>query len=127
MRACRPGRVGDVLTELGPWPARLGEPPPGEPATSEERRAPRRVAAPARTELGNTRDRVAYPRYRRDGLPATRRLVESLVGEVGARVKSTRKHWGRPAGAESIPQLQAAVLSSTGVDSLSAMRRAQAW
>ncbi len=38
-------------------------------------------------------------------------LVESLVGEVNARVKSKQKYWTRGAGSESILQLQAAVLS----------------
>jgi hypothetical protein len=111
MRACWQGRVGDVLIELEHWQARLGEPPPGEAVTAEERRDPRRVVAQARSYLGNNRDRMAYPRYRRDGLPTTSSLVESLVGEVNARVKSKQKHWNRPIGAESILQLRAAVLS----------------
>jgi hypothetical protein len=96
MRACWQGRVGEVLTELDQWQARLD---------------PRRVVAQARSYLGNNRDRMAYPRYRREGLPTTSSLVESLVGEVNARVKSKQKHWTRPAGAESILQLRAAVLS----------------
>jgi hypothetical protein len=111
MRACWQGRVGDVLTELDHWQGRLGEPPPGEAQTAEERRDPRRVVAQARSYLGNNRDRMAYPRYRQEGLPTTSSLVESLVGEVNARVKSKQKHWTRSAGAESILQLRAAVLS----------------
>ncbi|MDY3559088.1 LysR family transcriptional regulator, partial [Gemmata sp. JC673] len=43
MRACWQGRVGDVLTELDQWQARLGEPPPCEAVRAEERRDPRRV------------------------------------------------------------------------------------
>ncbi|WP_227254401.1 hypothetical protein [Frigoriglobus tundricola] len=100
-----------MLTERDQWQVRRGEPPPGEAATAEERRDPRRVVAQARTYLGNNRDRMAYPRYRREGLPTTSSLVESLVGEVSARVKSEQKHWNRPGGAESILQLRAAVLS----------------
>lgn len=111
MRMCWQGRVAEVLTELDQWQACLGEPPPGEAATAEERRDPRRVVAQARSYLGNNRDRMAYPRYRREGLPTTSSLVESLVGEVNARVKSKQKHWNRPAEAESILQLRAAVLS----------------
>jgi hypothetical protein len=111
MRACWQGRVGEVLTELDHWQARRGEPPAGEAVTAEERRDPRRVVAQARSYLGNNRNRMAYPRYRRDGLPTTSSLVESLVGEVNARVKSKQKHWTRPAGAESMLQLRAAVLS----------------
>ena len=111
MRACWQGRVAEVLTELDQWQTRLGEPPPGEASTAEERRDPRRVVTQARSYLGNNRDRMAYPRYRQSGLPTTSSLVESLVGEVNARVKSKQKHWTRLAGAESILQLQAAVLS----------------
>ncbi|MDY3559883.1 LysR family transcriptional regulator, partial [Gemmata sp. JC673] len=51
MRACWQGRVGDVLAERDQWQARLGESPPGEAPTAEERRDPRRVVAPARTYL----------------------------------------------------------------------------
>ena len=57
---------------------------------------------------------MAYPRYRREGLPTTSSLVESLVGEFNARVKGKQKHWNRPRGAESILQLRAAVLSEDG-------------
>ncbi|HEY1186621.1 MAG TPA: hypothetical protein VGE74_03140 [Gemmata sp.] len=51
-----------------------------------------------------------YPRYRREGLPTTSSLVESLVGKFNARVKGKQKHWNRPEGAESILQLRAAFL-----------------
>jgi len=55
-----------------------------------------------------------YPRYRREGLPTTSSLVESLVGEFNARVKCKQKHWTRPQGAESILQLRAALVSEDG-------------
>src|SRR5205085_4450798 len=93
------------------WQERLAEPPPGEAKTAEERRAPRRLVAEARSYLRNNRARMDYDRYRREGLPTTSSLVESLVGEFNARVKSKQKHWARPKGAESILQLRAAVLS----------------
>jgi hypothetical protein len=111
MRACWQGRVGEVLGELEVWQARLGLPPPGEAESAEERRDPRRVVGEARTYLTNNRERMDYPRYRREGLPTTSSLVESLVGEVNARVKGKQKHWTRPQGAESILQLRAALLS----------------
>jgi hypothetical protein len=65
----------------------------------------------ARSYLRNNRNRMAYPRYRQMGLPTTSSLVESLVGEFNARVKSKQKYWTRPSGAESILQLRAALLS----------------
>ncbi len=61
--------------------------------------------------MGNNRDRMDYPRYRREGLPTTSSLVESLVGEFNARGKGKQKHWTRTHGAESILQLRAAFLS----------------
>jgi hypothetical protein len=111
LRACWQGRVADVLGELDGWQERLGEPPAGEARTAEERRDPRRLVAEARSYLRNNRDRMDYPRYRREGLPTTSSLVESLVGEFNARVKGKQKHWCRPSGAESILQLRAALLS----------------
>jgi hypothetical protein len=54
---------------------------------------------------------MRYPEYRREGLPTTSSLVESLVGEVNARVKGKQKYWNRGAGAEAMLQLRAAVLS----------------
>jgi hypothetical protein len=111
LRACWQGRVKEVLAELDQWQACLGDPPEGEAKTAEERRDPRRVVAAARSYLRNNQARMDYPRYRRCGLPMTSSLVESLVGEVNARVKSKQKHWCRPSGAESILQLRAAVLS----------------
>ena len=111
MRMCWQGRVADVLGELDEWQERLGEPPAGEAGNAEERRDPRRLVAEARSYLRNNRERMDYPRYRREGLPTTSSLVESLVGEFNARVKGKQKHWTRTHGAESILQLRAALLS----------------
>ena len=114
MRSCWQGRVEEVLRELEVWQVRLGLPPPGEVQSAEDRRDPRRLVAEARSYLTNNRQRMEYPRYRREGLPTTSSLVESLVGEFNARVKDKRKHWTRPQGAESILQLRAALLSEDG-------------
>jgi hypothetical protein len=111
MRACWQGRVGEVIGELDQWQERLGQPPKPASDSAEDRRDPRRVVYEARTYLRNNQGRMDYPRYRREGLPTTSSLVESLVGEFNARVKSKQKHWVRPGGAESILQLRAAMLS----------------
>jgi hypothetical protein len=108
LRACWPGQVAVVLDQLAEFQERLGRPPPAEdvPATD-----PRRVLAAALTYLRNNASRMDYPRYRREGLPTTSSLVESLVGEFNARVKGRQKFWNRPAGAEAILQVRAALLS----------------
>ena len=111
MRACWQGRVADVLVELDRWQERLGEPPVADDGSAEARGEPRRVVYKARTYLRNNQKRMDYGRYRREGLPTTSSLVESLVGEVNTRVKSKQKYWTRGVGSESILQLRAAVLS----------------
>jgi hypothetical protein len=108
LRACWQGRVGAVIEELRVWEGRLGKPPPGEELAEYD---PRRLVAEALSYLGNNRGRMDYPRYRREGLPVTSSLVESLVGEFNARVKGPQKFWNRGAAAESILQVRAAVLS----------------
>jgi hypothetical protein len=104
--ACWPGRVREVIEELEQWQERLGEPP-----KEAESKDPRRLVAEALSYLRNNESRMDYPRYRQAGLPITSSLVESLVGEFNARVKSTQKYWNRPEGAEKILQLRACVLS----------------
>lgn len=112
LRACWRGRVTEVIDELFVWQQglveRLGEPPEGEELQAKD---PRRLVAEALSYLGNNQSRMDYPRYRRQGLPITSSLAESLVGEFNARVKSKQKYWNRPTGAEAILQLRAAVLS----------------
>lgn len=110
LRACWQGRVAEVLSELDAWQERLGE-PPSTGVTPLASGDPRVVVSESRTYLRNNQGRMAYPRYRRSGLPTTSSLVESLVGEVNARVKSKQKYWTRNAGSETILQLRAAVLS----------------
>jgi hypothetical protein len=111
LRACWQGRVAEVIADLAGAQERLGCPPPGEAAEATD---PRRVVAEALTYLRNNASRMDYPRYRREGLPTTSSLVESLVGEINARVKGRSKFWNRPAGAEAILQVRAALLSEDG-------------
>jgi len=114
LRACWQGRVRTVLAELDQHQERVGPASAGEATTAQERRDVRRVVHEARSYLRHNEQRMDYPRYRRWGLPTTSSLVESLVGEFNARVKSKQKHWTRPQGAESILQLRAGLLSEDG-------------
>jgi hypothetical protein len=108
LRECWQGRVPAVIEELRVWQGRVGEPPPGEELDAKDLR---RLVAEALSYLRNNQSRMNYPRYRQQGLPITSSLVESLVGEMNARVKGREKFWNRPEGAEVILQLRAAVLS----------------
>lgn len=109
LRACWQGRVSEVIEELAVWQERLGEPP-----KQAEPKDARLLVAEALSYLRNNQSRMDYPRYRKAGLPITSSLVESLVGEFNARVKSKQKYWNRPDGAEAILQLRACVLSQDG-------------
>jgi hypothetical protein len=106
--ACWQGRVKEVIAELRLWQGRIGEPPEGVELDAKD---PRRLVAEALSYLLNNHSRMDYPRYRQQGLPITSSLVESLVGEFNARVKSRQKYWNCPDGAEAVLQLRAAVLS----------------
>ena len=70
------------------WQGRVGLPPPGEELPRTDAR---RAVAEALSYLRHNADRMAYPRYRQQGLPITSSLAESLVGEFNARVKSRQK------------------------------------
>jgi hypothetical protein len=110
LRCCWQGQAAEVVTDMERYQETLGCPPPEEvPATD-----PRRVLAEALSYLSRNAERMDYPRYRREGLPTTSSLVESLVGEFNARVKGKQKFWNRPAGAEAVLQVRAALLSEDG-------------
>lgn len=111
VRAVWQGRADEVLTALDAEQERMGVPPD---AATDDRTDPRRVVWEGRSYLRNNRERMDYPRYRRLGQPTTSSLVESLVGAFATRVKGKQKHWTRPAGAASILQLRAALLSEDG-------------
>jgi hypothetical protein len=108
LRACWQGRVSEVLDELALAGARLGAIGAGEEVKGDD---PREVVRGALVYLRNNQARMDYARYRREGLPVTSSLVESLVGQFHERVKGPQKHWNRPEGAERILQVRAAVLS----------------
>jgi len=100
------GRVEEVFQELAGHSQSLG-PPPQDAEESD----PRRVLAETLTYLPNNARRMDYPRYRREGLPATSALIESLVKEMNYRVKGTEKFWNDGPNGEAILQVRAALLS----------------
>jgi hypothetical protein len=111
LRCCWQGQAAEVVTQMERYREAVGRPPPDEDLAATD---PRRVLAEALSYLSNNAERMDYPRYRREGLPTTSSLVESLVGEFNARVKGKQKFWNRPAGAEAVLQVRAALLSEDG-------------
>jgi len=106
--ACWQGGVNKVIDEMRRWQEKIGVVAEGEEVDDKD---PRKLLAEALTFLENNKERMDYPLYRQLGLPITSSLVESLVGEFNARLKSKQQYWNRPDGAEPILQLRAAVLS----------------
>lgn len=100
------GRVDVVLEELRVWQERLGLPASDAPDDD-----PSEILRKTVTYLDHNRLRMNYPAYRQQGLPITSCLVESLIKQINQRVKGTEKTWNRPAGAEAILQVRAAILS----------------
>jgi hypothetical protein len=111
LRQCWQGRVAEVVAELRWHQQQVGCPPPGAEVPASD---VRRLVAEGLNYLENNACRMDYPRYRRLGLPTTSSLVESLVGDFNARVKSKQKYWNRAEGAEAILQVRAAYLSEDG-------------
>jgi hypothetical protein len=99
------GQVSRVIAALEERQAELGLPNQDEPETS-----PRQVVARTLTYLRNQQDKMRYDAYRRQGLPITSSLMESVVKEVNRRVKGTEKFWSEE-GAEALLQLRADHLS----------------
>jgi hypothetical protein len=99
------GQVSRVLAVLEERQAALGLPEQDEPVTH-----PRQVVARTLTYLRNQQGKMQYDEYRRQGLPLTSSLMESVAKQVNRRVKGTEKFWSE-AGAEAVLQLRADQLS----------------
>ncbi len=108
MTNCWQGRVAEVIADMEVRLAQRGPIPESSklPAT-DPREALRRTIE----YLRNNQERMKYVEYRKQGLPVTSSMVESLIKEFNYRVKGTEKFWDNPDGAEAILQLRTAVLS----------------
>ena len=97
--------MAQVIAALAQRQLELGTPQEDDGDTS-----PRQVVAQALTYLQNHQGQMKYAEYRQQGLPIVSSLVESMVKQIGRRVKGTEKFWGEE-GAEAILQLRADYLS----------------
>lgn len=100
------GRVTEVLQEMKRIQIEIGA-----PSKDCEDKDARKVLSEAVTYFSNNQSRMDYPRYRRQGLAITSAHMESLVKEIGYRVKGTEKFWNDGTSAEAILQIRAAALS----------------
>jgi len=109
--ACWKGRVDPVIAELGTWCEIQAGLCGGLEGLGDD--DPRRAVARVLGYLEDNRERMDYPRYRREGLPWTTSHMESTVKIFNRRVKGSEKFWSED-GAEAILQLRAAFLSEDG-------------
>ncbi|MBM4355922.1 MAG: LysR family transcriptional regulator [Deltaproteobacteria bacterium] len=106
-KACWQGRVADFLGELRAWQAAHPSPPDQKLPDDD----PRSIVRATVTYLEHNQSRMDYPAYRRQGLPVSTSMIESLIKEINYRVKGTEKFWNHPAGADCILHVRAAALS----------------
>jgi hypothetical protein len=103
------GQVARLIERLAVWQEEHGKPEAGERSSQ-----PRAVIDGVLTYLRNHEPMMQYDAYRREGLPLTSSLMESMVKQVNRRVKGTEKFWTEE-GAEAILQLRADYLSDGAV------------
>ena len=93
--ACWQGRVDEVITQLDTW-LQQHPLPEGVPLKDISDQEPSKIVHETLTYFRNNRERMNYPHYRRQGMPVTSSLIESLIKEINWRVKGTEKFWNRP-------------------------------
>jgi hypothetical protein len=105
LRLAWSGKGAELLETLRKHAERLGEPP--KHCAEDD---PRKILAGTIDYVGKNSDKMDYPRYRREGLPITSAMVESLIKQVGRRVKGTEKFWDKQR-LEAVLQVRAAASS----------------
>ena len=108
LRAAWAGQVDQVRMLLREQLERLGS-----ASKKPSGKDPSKVLSSVLDYIDANADRMDYARYRREGLPVTSTLVESLIKQFNQRVKGTEKFWSQD-GAEAILQSRAAYLSEDG-------------
>lgn len=104
------GRVADVLPILE---AALTGAGIGTETLKDDH--PWQAVQRAATYLGNHRNKMNYPEYRKEGLPTTSSLIESQIKEFNYRVKGSEKFWNTD-NAEAMLQVIARCLRDDGHD-----------
>lgn len=104
------GRVAEVIEALRAELTARGA--NADEAVADD--SPHEPLVTAARYLDHNRERMDYPRYRRQGMPITSAPMESLIKQINHRVKGTEMTWNAPDGAEAILQIRAASLCEDG-------------
>ena len=89
--------MNDVLAEWTSW---LSAQPTAAGVLAGD--DPRELVRRSLVDLANNRQRMDYPEYRRQGLPLTSTLMESLIKEMNYRVRGSEEFWNNTDGANHI-------------------------
>ena len=92
---CWQGHADEVIAKLQSW---LEQHPLPEDVPLKEisETDPSKTVHESLTYFKNNRQQMNYPEYRREGMPVTSSLIESLIKEINWRIKGTEKFWNRP-------------------------------
>jgi len=102
------GRLGPILSEIRRWSRHAGTPPKGAAEND-----PRRILATNLHYFQTHRAAMNYPAFRHNGWPIGSGIIESLVKQLGKRVKGAEKHWTLP-GADDTLHVIAQLIANDG-------------
>jgi hypothetical protein len=102
------GRVGLIIGEIARFSRKAGVPPRNAAETDR-----RRILATNVHYFTNNRDAMDYPRFRKNGWPIGSGIIESVIKQLGKRLKGSEKHWIIP-GAEATLQVMTHLISEDG-------------
>ena len=102
------GQLAPLIEEIARLSRRAGPPPKNAPETDR-----RRILSANAHYFKTNRDGMDYPTFRKNGWPIGSGIVESVIKQLGKRLKGTEKHWAL-SGAEATLQVMAHLLSEDG-------------
>ena len=102
------GRLAKILSQIGRFCRRAG-PPPKHAAEND----PRRILANNLHYFQTNRAAMNYPAFRKNGWPIGSGIIESIIKQIGKRVKGTEKHWSLT-GAEETLHVIAQLIADDG-------------
>jgi len=102
------GQLAPLIDEIARLSRRAGAPPKNAPETDR-----RRILQANLHYFKTNREGMDYPRFRKNGWPIGSGIVESVIKQLGKRLKGTEKHWA-VSGAEATLQVMTQLISEDG-------------
>ena len=102
------GQLTPLIDEIARLSRRAGAPSKNAPETDRKR-----LLATNAHYFKTNREGMDYPTFRKNGWPIGSGIVESVIKQLGKRLKGTEKHWA-VSGAEATLQVMTHLLSEDG-------------